>query len=705
MSFSCSADLDHQAKLKAALQGDKNARKLEKLAAALIGRLLGLSVAVARSGFQHGADAGAAGQQGRRFRLETKKYGDSTSLSDRELLGEIDHALARDEALEAWILVATRTVPEQLVQDLHQKGERIGVPIVIIDWKDSDLAPLTALCAFGPDLVETEFSKEAGEAARALQPVATEAIESLHRDLQVWCLGFESVRAGSHTKLHGIWTSRRTSSAELGQDAAGGAQQKRVTRASVDRALDDWWRGPAQNDSPAVVVGFEGAGKTWATLDWLIRRQADQPVVLMVPSSAAVSLSAGVSETSVKRLLANRLYELAGVRDSAHWLRRLERLLERPTAEGPVITVFFDGLNQESTLGWQHLLRVMQGPAFEGRIRTIVSTRRHHFEEMLSSLRGLVVPAVPITVDLYDATPGGEFDQMLAFEGLTRSDLHSELIELARTPRLFSLVIRFRDRLVEAGQVTVHRLLWEYGRDSLGGKSFSESEWRAWLADVAHRYRDGIREYSLRTLSEAASRPGLTPRDIYARLSEFIDGGFATAGPFGVLQLSPTFVAHALGAALLAYLDSKSASSFAEIEPTMTAWLDPIAGLDQRAEILRAAVSILVERGGPASGPVAGVVVTAWLQSQNVTDAHRRELAMLASNIPEALLDAVEHSGERSQESARLWAVNALRSIPRTDGAALSAIVGRTARWLSARASNLGRRCRPEEDWDGPHLN
>jgi len=181
--------LAHQEQLRTALQGDKNAHKLEHTAAGLLGRLLGVPIAVAKSGFQHGGDAGTAGQQGRRLRLECKKYSGETSLSDRELLGEIDHALARDEALEAWILVATRSVPEQLAQDLVQKGERIGVPVIIIDWKDDEVAPLAALCAFDPDVVETEFGRDASEPARALQSASATAIASIRRNLQSWCLG------------------------------------------------------------------------------------------------------------------------------------------------------------------------------------------------------------------------------------------------------------------------------------------------------------------------------------------------------------------------------------------------------------------------------------------------------------------------------------------------------------------------------------
>src|SRR5436309_13196814 len=93
-------DLANQEKLKVSLQADDNALNLESLAGALLGRLLGMPIAIAKSGFQHGGDGGPAGQQGRRFRLECKKYSDNTSLSHRELLGEIDHALGRDEALE-----------------------------------------------------------------------------------------------------------------------------------------------------------------------------------------------------------------------------------------------------------------------------------------------------------------------------------------------------------------------------------------------------------------------------------------------------------------------------------------------------------------------------------------------------------------------------------------------------------------------------
>lgn len=688
MSLS-TAELENQEKLKQELQKVPKASKLEDLAAALIGRLLDVPIAVAKSGFQHGADAGPAGQQERRFRLECKKYSDNSSLSERELLGEIDQALARDEALEAWVLVATCCVSEQIRQSLNQKGERLGVPVLIIDWMGHEVVPLAALCAFAPDLVEKEFSKEAGAAARALQPISEEAIERLRRDLQSWCLGFETIRMHSHDKLDEIWNSSRESKAVLGQDVAGGAQQKKVKRSAVHEALDKWWQRAARDDAPAGVVGLEGAGKTWATLDWLIDSKDEQPIVLMIPSSAAVTVS-NVSETSVKQFLADRLYEMSrgSVRSHEHWLRRLDRLLARPTDGGPVLTVFLDGLNQEPSVPWLLVMKVLQGDIFAGRVRVIVSTRTHHFEEKLSGLRGLAVLAERVDVDLYDTAPGSELDQMLEFENLTQADLHPDVIEWARNPRLFKLVVRFRDRLVEAGQITVHRLLWEYGRDAFGeraGKSFSEGEWKDWLKEIAQKRRSckGIQGYSARLLGETVNRSDLTKSEVYARLSDIIDGRFATRNASGDLQLAPAVIAHALGVALLNYLDQVTPPKFDNLNAELTKWLDPIAGLDEQTEILRAAVSILVEQGCVAKAPVPGVLVTAWLQSQNIPDEHRQELADLAPQLPNALLDAVEHSDSHAHDSARFWAVNALSKISRDDSAVLDMIVEQSCRWLS----------------------
>lgn len=656
---------------------------LERLAAALVGDLLGVRISVAPSGFQHGGDAGPAGRGERRFRIECKRYKDSSTLSTRELLGEIDQAIARDEALEAWVLVSTQDVGEKIVQGLHQKGESVGVPVVVLDWDAIGVGPLAALCANAPDLVQKLTTETAAEAARHLSVAAGASVKQLRRDLETWALGFEELRARSHRTVLEVWRSPKEATAGLGQNAAGGAEDKRIRRQSVHDALDCWWRGAPEGDSPAAVVGLEGVGKTWAVLDWISDRLDDLPIALVVPSSSWAGVRPA-TPTSIKEYLADRLYEISGVRDRTHWLRRLDRLLKRPADEGPVLVMFVDGLNQQPSVEWLRILKALQAPAFEGRIRVVVSTRPFHFEGRLSRLRGLISPPVPIQVERYDDTIGGELERMLALEQLSRDQLSPDLLDLARTPRLFRLVVRLRARLMGV-PVTVHRLLWEYGRDTLGvrsGHSFSESEWRAWLQEIAGRYRDGIRGLSLRELGDTAGRPDLSHDEVHARLSDIIDGSFAKEYEPGKVQLTPAVVAHALGAALAMRLVAHT-DSFDAAQAELERWFDPISGLDQTAEILRASVSILVESGADMKSPAAGALVTAWLHSQNVPDDHQQEIVGLARHLLHPLLDAVEQSGLRAHSAARAHALHAIRTIPQSDPEAHDTIVARVLKWLT----------------------
>jgi hypothetical protein len=289
-------------------------------------------------------------------------------------------------------------------------------------------------------------------------------------------------------------------------------------------------------------------------------------------------------------------------------------------------------------------------------------------------------------VGLFDKEPEGELDRMLKFEGLRQTDLHDDVIEWACIPRLFKIVVRFREKLVGSGQITVHRILWEYGRDFFGERnqrSFSSNEWEDWLKEIAAGFLREVPPDSLATLSETVGRRDLDPDHVYVRLSDIIDGQFATRNELGDYELNPTIIAHALGVALLTHFRRATSLSFETLQVELTEWLDPIAGFDERADILRAAVSILVAQERATEPPVPGVLVTAWLQSQNLPEKHLQELADLAPNLLDALLDAVEHSGRHYHDAARLRAVDALRAISREDSAALTKIIARARRWLS----------------------
>ena len=142
----------------------------------------------------------------------------------------------------------------------------------------------------------------------------------------------------SHAHLKKVWTESAQSLATLNQDAAGGkAGVHLIERKDVLQALEGWWLGPRDPRSPAVVIGQEGVGKTWVSLDWLNRSAASLPIVVPVPASTFLS-HRDFSEAGVRDLLALSLRWLAGSHQGTdYWRARIDRILERPVAEGVAV--------------------------------------------------------------------------------------------------------------------------------------------------------------------------------------------------------------------------------------------------------------------------------------------------------------------------------------------------------------------------------
>ena len=674
----------HLAELRTILQSELTPGQFERMVASLLSEFLDIGIAVARTGFQHGGDAGTSGRQNRRLRIECKRYGDNTPLSERELLGEVLEALATDAALESWILAATREASEQLELKLAGLADELGVPIIVIDWKADGFPALAALCSAAPEVVRRYAGDTAAVLATTLQRDAAVTLSRLKRELSQWGAGYERLRHLAIEKLRALWNSPSVSIAALGQNAAGGASLTTIRRHASHSALGQWWRNPNATNAPGVVLGLEGNGKTWAVLDWLVSESEALPMVLVIPSNAMSGFNE-ISETAIKRLLAERMFEVTQTRDREHWHRRIDRLLELPTEHEPALLVFFDGINQEPAVKWAALLALLQTPTFAGRVRVVLTTRQHHYEQTLNRLRALVSAPQRIEVGVYDGVTGGELDQRLAAEGLNRDALHEDLVPLAQTPRLFSLVVRFGERLIDVGQVTVHRLLWEYGRDSFGhraGRSFNEMEWRQWLQTVAEQQRTAPRLYTLNDLACSTGRADLSPSEVAQRMSDILDSRFVESSLTAV-KLTGPLVQHALGMALLHHLDECGEIGQEGILHEAYTWLDPIAGLDQRSEILRAAVSIMVERDQPTAVKVSTALVSEWLSSQNLPSQHASELRRIAGPLVDSLLGTIERPGEAGQRTARLWAVEALRSTSRSDMTLRAAILGRVQSWLS----------------------
>ena len=671
---------------------DADSAALEKLTADLLGRLVGVDFRVAQAGSQGGGDGGVRGP--RNLIYESRRYGDTSHLDARAIRGEISQAVERNPDLEAWILVTTRKVPEQTGEQMENEARPRGVEAVVIDWRPRRLPRLAALCASDPDSFEARIGAGHDELIQAIASSADYAsvLESIKKEFYAPSIGYELLRKASHRRVREIWTSRKKAKSLFNQDVAGGQDGTTyVERAGPRVQLDNWYRKPGE-DCPAIVVGLEGMGKTWVSIGWLHSRLQELPIVIAVPSSSIVGPVEGRSD--LVALIARHLRNLDhGVeRDQAYWEQRVRRLLHRPSTEGPILLLYIDGLNQQPSFGWLSLLNSLQDDPFYRRTCVLASARASFLSERLGNLSESISMPARVEVECYDTAPGREFDQKLAAEGLSREEIPEGLVDLAKVPRLFDLVIQLKDRLGGVEGVTIHRLLWEYGKSSFTTSAYGTLGWRQFILNLATEFSSGARKITSKEVEEMSSSAATTQDLVYLRVSQVIDGVFTTMSQFGELDFEPNFVRHALGLALVKRLEGKTAEGAIE---GLEKFLQPINQYDEKAEIIRAAVSIALARGEePRPKALLGALCCSWVQSQNLPEEHVAELDTLASEMIEPLLDAIERSEAAS--NGRRMAIDALRKVNKSDSAVARTVAARGAKWLGY--ISLERRGTPKDD-------
>lgn len=663
---------------------DVSPKTFERLVRGLLSWLVGVPFRLAGGGEQGGGDVGVVGPAGRDLICEARRYGDTSRLDRRQIEGEIQQAIRRNPDLEAWILVTTQEVPEQVRTAMVQAGQRAGVAALIIDWLPQPLPGLAALCAFCPDCFEAVVdSGHRGVLAdiEAL-PAYESTLEALRAELRGWAIGYQTLRDSSHTWLRDIWATKRLARSRFGQMVAGGADGvQHVRRSNLIARIEDWWAS-GDSEQPGVLLGREGMGKTWVALDWLQSSTERLPIVVTVPSSAVADRSIA-TRTDLVEFIAGRLIEHDTVASwpRSYWIQRVERVLARPVDEGAVFVLYLDGLNQVPTYQWIRALSQLLEEGFYGRVRLLLSARTTYVNEFVGRLNTVFGGVWRIEVPPYDLAPGGEFDDRLRVEGLSRGDLPEPLIPLASVPRLFDLVVTLRNELGDARDVTVHRLLWAYGARVIGestGGAFDESGWRSFLRALADEYLKGNVRPSVERVAALAKDPRLTADKIHLRTSSVVESVFGVLDADGDVNFEPDFVHHALGLALA----KRAGEAAADIEGALSQFLDPIEGLDERAEILCAAVTIAMQRPVPAADGVLGALCTAWVQTPNIAEHRADDLAVLAPGLVEPLLDAVERSAGQALHGSRYIALNALASVDNESLDLADAISVRATRWL-----------------------
>ena len=593
----------------------------------------GVDFRVVKSGRQQGTDLRSTPRNLFRLGLEAKRYGETTELQTDALRAKIHEAGTGAFPVDVWILAVSQYVDATVWQELQADGERLGIDVLIFDLPADlsvpcDLIVLCASSACEPILQPDE------DVRRALAVVRRDdGFESrragLKRRLVDGRVGYESARRASRRWLEDAQQSLLNAKLRLGNHhnlMEPGSTV--VRRRSIDAALDDWWRnGPG----PAVLIGEEGRGKSWAVLDWVGRLDTDaSPLTVFVqPRDIYVE--------DARRTVARQLAEQTGALDEQFWRQRMS-LWERWGRTDVRILVLVDGLNENHLFkGWSRWLRPLMSEIY----RVAMSCWPPWWRNALYALPDLLPTVREVEVGVFEDP---ELGQLLAAMGAERREFPESVIQLMRVPRLAALVFKHKDELRDCGDVTAERVVYMDWRDRLERRGVdagaSDEEMRQFLAHVGRDLNSALRTMTRRDVIEAlSSHSGKTGEELVPAIEALSSGEWLQPGEeLHTFKLDRDRVPYVLGATLVKAIASERSREGIDVE--VGKFLDELKSSPLGTAAIRAAVTVSL-LDGSESVVVAGLL-SAWLDQPNFSAEDYETFWRIAGLRPDVFLDEAE---------------------------------------------------------------
>jgi hypothetical protein len=627
----------------------------EGLVATLIQEATGQEFRLSSSGRQSGRDAASESGYANHVKIETKHYLETTALKPRELIAEIHEAAKSDLQLDLWVLAASRAVSEQIEVNLNNEAELFGIDVVVLDFGTNGLPRLVVLIAAFPELVRAwafrhAIEYDADRIDTALGAIASEC-------------DFDSAKSRLFAKLNsasGYDAARRRIEQRFSQAVTSSANSRAmfrqrlgirepgtvfIHRVEVCRQLDGWWDGES-TDLPAIVLGEDGTGKTWAVFDWVLRRAAagDMPIVLPLAVSAQQINRSDTLESVLPRLME----KWTGLLDERRWKRKLERWLTSGRSNKPLILLILDGLNERADLSWPPLFASVLGEPWRGNVAVIATDRPHHWKNKCSFAGFSEFHEIPV---------GGysepELDHALAASHLSHRDIPEGLLPLVSIPRYCGLVARHHTEMVASGDFTKARLIYTDIRERQGshlGYPLNEQQLLTIIRDLADRARANP-ELDWNELRQLINLPGGDEANIY---EEIVGGGllvpFTAVGGIERYKVHPLRLAYGFGMLLATEVGKAPNATEADTEEFLASWFEPQPDMDLKVDICGSAMFHALFQAGFPESPLRGLV-RYWLGLRNWADTAHFALAGYVLRCPQVFLDIAEEFWSSSRDN------------------------------------------------------
>ncbi len=587
-----------------------------------------------------------------RIGFEGKRYAKGLPLD--ALKYKLYEATTNEAGVDVWVLATTRGLDAGDSEQLQRQGDESGVAVAILDWtvSRSQLPRLGVLCAAAPDVV-TKFLGSDPDLESDLDTIRlaegfSVALNGIRDELSAPDVGYASVKLAATRWLREALNDRTLAKARLGDPYGDLLADFHVRRESLEQGLDAWW-GEGCPESPIVLLGDEGVGKTWGFLSWWLARAGEEgedlPLTLFVPANR-------ISGQSVHQILADSLALVSDHRRGGEfWEKRLR--IWAPTSElNPArrILLVVDGLNQNWKFSeWATFLEDLFIGDLAGLAATVLTCRPDHWRVRLKRLSNFA-PKVP-TEQRVSSFSEDELSGLLGMHNLALGDLDPNLREMARIPRLFRLILSVRERLRGRGDVTREMVVVEDWRSRLNRLGTilqpTEEDFVDFVAEIGSEIRSSIlsgdpatsKQYSRELLVAKLGRgSGATSSELGATLSEIVDGRWFEKDADHLFRLNNELVPFALGLALVADLKALDPEA---LDGRLADFFDPLRGQDFAVELLRAAYTVAAIDLG-VSDALKELLLEAWITSHNFRSKDFESLWRLGAAHPEHFLNFAE---------------------------------------------------------------
>ena len=653
----------------------------EGLIGVALHKITGVPFRLASSGSQHGID-GRATYAADAICFECKRYKDPVPRN--EVLSKISDLSIHDSQTDIWVLSATSQIRSQLADDARALGTNVGIHVLILDWSATDLPPLAVALAMGgmpvqaflktniSDVTKLGKAEAALDAVRSSEDFASHA-NRIRAECKASSVGLALAQRENTDWLCTAFSSREKATQRFRQPLAPGDGNNitiRQRRALIDQIQSYITASP--DKTVAIVLGEEGCGKSWAVAQsWLAL--AHKPLMIfMSPYAFADTLE----QDNVVDLLICELIKQTGDEVTAitqkRWRRRLGHWRGSPAADRPQLIVVIDGINQRPKTDWARIIERISDELNQLGGYLIVTARTPYFKARLD--HRLSMKYIEVQVPEWEES---ERDEILIGHGIKASDLHPRVATSLRNPRLLGIALELLDKadITNLRELSRSRLLFEHMR---------MSERDAPEPQPALAFARKLQEHAQKIISRVKDGQE-DDLAVFDDIQAVADGRFfqTVDGDPTHCSLNDEGLTLALGFFVIYRLRAAHRNG-RDLGEELNAILDPIASLDDTADVILAALTVATLDNRFGQDKTIVTLIEGFALLQNPNQANFPALVGLGKRRPLSFMDAAHALClSRGYQPNFDWIQEVLIAASR-DGHCWQLMVTKVHSWLSA---------------------